>query len=302
MTPTAGILLFLSALTHAGWNVLSKKDHPTLAFYMVANTIGVLCILPLFFFYWRQLSLVPSTVWHYVNVSGFCLAAYMAALAGAYRSGDISIAYPIARSLPVVFVTVATAVFGFGKAVGFQFAAGALLIVAGCIILPLKDRNDLKVPNYFNACAVLALLAALFIAAYTIVDHQALEKLRSVPGKPLSPLDATLIYMAVEAVSATLWKAVFILFSRGEKQNLTEVFKSFKRSAALTGIGIYLTYGLVLLSMNYVDNVSYVAAFRQLSIPVGAISGILFLGEPCFRLKILGLILLLSGLVLVYVF
>jgi len=37
-------------------------------------------------------------------MSGFFLAAYLAALAGAYRSGDTSIAYPPARSLSVIFV------------------------------------------------------------------------------------------------------------------------------------------------------------------------------------------------------
>ena len=70
-------------------------------------------------------------------------------------------------------------------------------------------------------------------------------------------------------------------------------------AAAITGIGIYLTYGLVLASMNYVTNVSYVAAFRQLSIPLGALMGIIFLKEPAYRVKIFGVVSIFAGLVMV---
>ncbi len=76
------------------------------------------------------------------------------------------------------------------------------------------------------------------------------------------------------------------------------MLRAYKRSAALTGIGIYVTYGLVLASMNFVSNVSYVAAFRQLSIPIGALLGMAFLKEPPYRPKIIGLAVIFAGLVL----
>ena len=67
----------------------------------------------------------------------------------------------------------------------------------------------------------------------------------------------------------------------------------------MTGIGIYLTYGLVLASMNYVSNIGYVAIFRQLSIPLGAIFGIILLKESKYPPKILGIIIIVLGLVFV---
>ena len=152
MPPIAGVLLLLSAITHAGWNFLSKRDHPTLAFYLVANTIGAVCILPILFFYWSHIPLVPASVWHCINISGLFLAAYMAALAVAYRKGDISIAYPIARSLPVVFVTAATVFLGLGKTVSIGFVIGVILIVIGCLLLPLKGLHQFKASNYGNWC------------------------------------------------------------------------------------------------------------------------------------------------------
>lgn len=296
MTPAAGLLLLLSAITHAGWNFLSKKDHPTLAYYLVANTIGALLILPFLVLYASKVFLIQGRVWQCVNISGFCLAAYMAALAKAYRSGDISIAYPIARSLPAVVVTAAASGLGMGRGVGGIFRLGVAMIVAGCTLLPLKDRRQLRPSNYCNGSAALALLAAIFIAAYTLVDYQALEWMRVSSGGRMSKLEATLIYMVLEALSASVWKAALVACSRRERLALKEVLAGFKKSAAVTGIGIYLTYGLVLLSMNYVDNVSYVAAVRLLSIPLGAAGGILFLGEPLYRMKLVGLVLIVCGL------
>jgi len=298
MSLVAGVLLFLSAITHAGWNFLSKKDHPTLAFYFVANTIGVLCVLPILPFYWDKIVLVPGKVWIYVNLSGFFLAAYMASLAGAYRSGDLSIAYPIARSMPAIFVTFATIAFGLGEGITLWFVLGVFCIVSGCIMLPMHTYRHFKIGVYFNLCCLLAVVAAIFIAGYTIVDHQALSALRSLPGIPFSPIDATLLYMVLEAVSTSLWKGIFVIVSAEERRRIRDVLLNFKASAALTGIGIYLTYGLVLASMNYVSNVSYVAAFRQLSIPIGALFGMVFLREQRYLPKVMGIILIFSGLVL----
>ena len=112
MSITATILLLISAFTHAGWNFISKKEHPSQAFFLVSNTIGVICVLPLLIYFRSHIPLVPTSVWLFVVMSGLFLAAYLATLAGAYRSGDISIAYPLARSLSVIFVLIATFILG----------------------------------------------------------------------------------------------------------------------------------------------------------------------------------------------
>ena len=84
-----------------------------------------------------------------------------------------------------------------------------------------------------------------------------------------------------------------------ERKILTDVLHNFKGAAAITGIGIYLTYGLVLASMNYVTNVSYVAAFRQLSIPLGALFGMVLLNEPRYVPKLIGVVTIFIGLIIV---
>jgi drug/metabolite transporter (DMT)-like permease len=299
MSIIAAILLIISAATHAGWNFISKKEHPTQAFYLAANTIGVVCVLPILFYHWHLMNLIPLTVWIYAIISGFFLAAYLEALAGSYRSGDISIAYPLARALPVIFVFGFTLFSGKGKPLGVWFIIGAVLVVGGCIILPLKAFRDFQISNYKNLCVVLAVLAAIGISGYTVTDDIALRHLRELAEKPFAPLEGTLIYMVLEGISCSLWQSLFVLLQSRERANFIDVLHNYKGAAATTGIGIYLTYGLVLMSMNFVSNVSYVAAFRQLSVPLGALFGMALLREPRYNPKIIAVTMIFIGLILV---
>ena len=298
MTITATILLIISAFTHAGWNLISKKEHPTQAFYLISNTFGVACILPVLLLYWNRIPLIPVPVWLFIVISGFFLAIYLATLAGAYRLGDISIVYPLVRSLPVIFIFVATLILGKGHQVSGLLILGIILIAAGCMVLPMKSFGDFQLKAYQNLCCLLAILSALGVTGYTIVDDEALRRLRELLETPFSPIEGTLVYMVLEGISCSSWQGIFVLGNAREKKNINAVFKTGKRAAVITGIGIYLTWGLVLASMNYVENVSYVAAFRQLSIPLGAIFGMTLLKEPSYLPKKISIAAIFIGLVL----
>lgn len=299
MSLTAIVLLLVSACTHAGWNFLGKRQHPRAAFFLLANTVGVLCVLPILPFYWDRITLVPTSVWRFLVLTGFFLAAYLIALAGAYRTGDMSVAYPLARSSPVIVVVIVTIFLGRSHQVGLGCVIGIVLVVSGCFMLPMREFTDFRLQNYLNLCCLLAFLAAVGTAGYTIVDDEALRRLRQLPGTPLNPVDATLIYMVLEGISTSLWMGVFVVFGARERKSLLDILRTSKAQALLTGIGIYLTYGLVLASMAYVRNVSYVAAFRQLSIPLGALFGMVLLREPRYLPKVAGVAVIFVGLVLV---
>jgi uncharacterized membrane protein len=76
------------------------------------------------------------------------------------------------------------------------------------------------------------------------------------------------------------------------------VTKGFWRTA-LTGVTIFFTYTLVLFAMYLARDVSYIVAFRQLSVPIGAALGVLVLREPLHRPKIIGIAVVTVGLLLV---
>ena len=299
MSVTATILLLISAFTHAGWNFISKKEHPSQAFFLVSNTIGVICVFPILFYFRSRIPLVPPSVWLFVVMSGLFLAAYLATLAGAYRGGDISIAYPLARSLSVIFVLIATFILGKEHQLSWLLIAGIIFVTVGCVILPLNTFGNFHLANYRNLCCFLAMLSAVSVAGYTIVDDEALRRLRQLAGTPFNPIEGTLVYMVLEGISCSLWQCVFVFFNSRERKNMTVILTTLKSPAAITGIGIYLTYGFVLASMNYVTNINYVAAFRQLSIPLGAIFGMSLLKEPRHPPKLVGVSIIFIGLVMV---
>jgi len=299
MSSIAIILLLMSAFTHAGWNFISKREYPTLSFYLVANIFGTLCVLPILYFYRSHIGMIPATVWVYVTISGFCLAVYMALLAGAYRYGDLSIAYPIARSLPVVIVTVGSVIIGRDTLPGWTYFFGMMFVVVGCILLPLMSLREFSIKKFMNVSCLLAVFSAVFISGYTIVDHEALRFLRERTDGIFNPVNATLIYMVLEAITSSIWKGVLVFINPRERESCKAVMRDSKGAAVFTGIGIYLTYGLVLASMNYVSNIGYVAVFRQLSIPLGALFGIVLLKESRYLPKILGIVMIVAGLLLV---
>ena len=59
-----------------------------------------------------------------------------------------------------------------------------------------------------------------------------------------------------------------------------------------------MAYVLILLAMNYVNNVSFVQAFRQLSLPLSALLGLLLLKEKISKLRWSALGLIMLGLLL----
>ena len=91
----------------------------------------------------------------------------------------------------------------------------------------------------------------------------------------------------------------YSFLSKNEKSNLRYLMKDFNWHPVYTGIILSLSYGLILLSMPYVTNVSYVVAFRQLSIPIGAAMGIFILRETLYPPKMVALIFIFLGLLMV---
>ena len=76
--------------------------------------------------------------------------------------------------------------------------------------------------------------------------------------------------------------------------------KTSQNIRKLTALAVFaaLAYVLILVSMNSVTNVSFVQAFRQLSLPLSAFLGFLILKEKITLVRWIALILIMVGLVL----
>lgn len=298
MSLTAILLILISAFTHAGWNLLSK-NRCSGAFFLIGNVLAILCMLPLLWIFRSRLASIPLPVWGMLGGTGFFMALYYLCLAGAYRTGDMSMAYPLIRSSPILVVTFVTFILGRGHEIGTLAYVGIVLVVAGCFLLPITHFRDFNMANYRSLCCLLAILAAMGTAGYTIIDDRALATLRNLPDTPFTPMTAAMVYVVLEAMSASLWLLGGVILIGSERRKLRAFQRADIKRALLTGLGIYGTYGIILISMAFVDNVSYVAAFRQTSILVGAFLGFTVLHEPRYRPKIVGIVIVFTGLVLV---
>ncbi len=299
MSQTAIILLILSAVTHAGWNLLAKRQQPSASFFLVANMVGFVVLFPLLVIHRNNLFQFPPEVWALLIITGFFMSLYYWALAGAYKSGDMSIAYPIARSSPIIVVTIVTLLLRRTDQVSLQCILGIALVVGGCFLIPIQRFAEIRLRDYLNATCLFALVAAFGTAGYSMVDDEALRQLRNAFGDRLNTISITLTYACLEALSSSLWLAIFVGSRHVGRLSFRQVMRVNKRAAVLTGIGIYGTYALVLISMAFARNVSYVVAFRQLSIPLGAGLGIMIMGEAPYRPKVVGVVIMFIGLILV---
>ena len=299
MTTTALILVLASAAMHATWNFLSKRSLPTGAFFWWANLAGLALLSPMLV---RHAELIPRldpTRWGLVALTGVFLAVYYASLASSYRNDDMSLVYPLARSSPVIVILASTILFGRGGELGAGCIVGSILVVAGCVLVPLDGWRRLKWSSYACPACGLAIVAAFGTAGYSIVDDIALRELRTLDGSTVSALETTLFYAALQAASCALALGVWIAVRREGRRDALRIWREQRRTALATGVAITATYSLVLLAMTSARDVSYVVAFRQASIPIGVALGAILLKEKLYLPRVVGVTTILAGLTLV---
>lgn len=299
MTLTAVILILISAFTHVGWNLLCKREHPSSAFFLLVNTFGTLCLVPALILFGSAIPTFPTSVWLLLIATGIFQTIYILGLANAYQRGDLSILYPIARSSPVIVIIIVTLFFDRADQVSAQCIWGIALVAVGMFILPMKHLSDFHIDNYLNSSVLFALMAAFASAGYSIIDDEALRLLRDTPALPIAGWQATMLYAFFEGLITSLWLGIWVLFQKRGRILMLEILKTRAPRALLAGAGMATAYTLVLISLAFVSNVSYVVTFRQISIPLGTVFGILLLKEPGYTPKYLGVAIIFTGLVLV---
>jgi drug/metabolite transporter (DMT)-like permease len=301
MTLTAAILIIISAFMHAFWNLVGKRRQASLAFFCVSSVTVAVLTVPLLLLYGQYLTAISPSVWLLLAATGAAQVVYFLGLTAAYRRGDISLVYPLARAIPILLVVAISFILGKGDSISPAGLAGMALIVLGCFILPLPGFRQLHLRHYVKYTYLMVLVTAVGTAGYTLIDDEALRQLRMTPAILLDDNEITLLFIPLQVIATALMMTLGALLFERERREFKAILtrRSLLVSAALTGLIIMSTYGLVLASMAHVTNVSYVAAFRQLSIPIGAVFGITLLKEPRYTPKLFGILIISTGLFLV---
>ena len=162
--------------------------------------------------------------------------------------------------------------------------------------MPLPSFKELKWKTYINWSIIFIVMASCGTTGYTIFDSQALKFLKN----SFASGDKVIIScMYLGALEFSIAISLFIV-SRFIKSERDEFKKHFCRSLIPSCSGIFstLAYAMILLAMPLVSNVSFVQAFRQLSLPICALAGVVLLHEKMTVPRLAGLLLIFSGLVL----
>lgn len=297
MTHFAIALVLVSCAGHAAWNLLSKRSSKTLAFFCVANLGALLLAFPFFVLCGGHEAFgAPARLWLHLLLTGLCLAAYFTFLALAYRSGDVSVVYPLARTAPV-FVVLLEGV-SQSRWPTLLPGLGIALIVAGCFILPWKrveiGPQGLAWKNYVNRGSLWALATALASSGYTVIDDLGMDVMSEVAPE----LRGAFIYGYLELVSATAFLLLAVLALDGVR-GIGRVCRTEWRPALTVGVLIFATYMLVLWAYTHAEKVAYVAALRQFSVVLGVLGAILFLKEGGGRIRLLASVVMVAGLLLI---
>ena len=204
-------------------------------------------------------------------VSGLIEAVYFALLAGAYRRGDLSVVYPIARgTAPLILVAVGVGLLG--ERLGTAGWIGVACLLAGFLALQrpwLALRSALANGRRPGAPGPIAFAVAtgVAIAAYSTVDRVGTRLIDPVPYAALIWLSGSLI-LAIGVVAA----------GRGTGWREPQVV----RPAAVGGILTLVAYLLVLYALS-VAPLTAVAPLRESATVVAAAWGAVRMGEAVTR-------------------
>jgi drug/metabolite transporter (DMT)-like permease len=241
--------------------------------------------------YWDSLKTLENPFWVFIIATGIFETIYFVGLSKAYNLGDMSLAYPLIRALPILLVAFISVALGRGESLSGLGLLGMFLVTLGCLILPLKTFGTWQVQHYFNKAMPWILLAALGVTGYTLIDDLALKQLRVL----VSVAPSTFIYSSLQGLSTALFIWIYLwIFER----SIPKLSGKAIPIACLTGLMISATYGLTLAALAFVKDVSYANAFRQLSIPLGAMLGMFIAKEPAYKPKLLGIAIMVLGLML----
>jgi uncharacterized membrane protein len=277
--PLVFLLVAGSAVLHVAWNVLLKTAGEPLRAATVGMSTAALVIIPAaaIGWWWIGRPPVPTEALALGTVSGVLEAAYFVFLAAAYRRGDLSVVYPIARgTAPLLAVAVGIVILG--ERLGPEGFLGVALLLVGLLMLqrPWRFFRRSADGGGWDPAVGFALLTGVMIASYSAVDR--------VGTRVVEPwLYAGLIWAAgvfflwVWAIGSGALRAWRADDARSAGRDGDEpVFDT--RRAAFGGLITLAAYLLILAAFS-VAPLTAVAPLRESAIVIASAWGTLRLGE-----------------------
>jgi len=267
-------VVLAAALLHAGWNAVAHAISDRRAGFFLLNVAVAAVALPLLPF----VGVPAAAAWPFLAGSVALHAAYNVLLLRCYQVGEFGQTYPLARgTAPLVVAVVSVTVVG--QPLDLREAGGVLAISAGLLVLVLGG-GSLRAGR---PAVVAALLTGLAIATYTVLD-----------GVGVRHAAGTLAYIVwLFALQGPLIAALVAYRRRG----LLRAARPLLVPGLASGVVSLIAYGLVIWAQSR-GRLATVASLREVSIVFGALIGAVVFHERLGPVRVLGAMIVLSGVVL----
>jgi uncharacterized membrane protein len=266
--PFVVALVVVSAVLHVAWNIRLKTAGDPLRAATIGMLAATVVIVPVGYVAWLATGQRALPIEGIVLgiVSGVIEAAYFILLSAAYRRGDLSVVYPIARGTAPL-LAVAVGVLVLGERLGPAGSIGVIALLVGFLVLQ-QPWQAVRGHRGLDPSIAFALATGVTIAAYSAVDR--------VGARLIDPLVYAAILWVTASVALVVWSRVVI------RDDLLEGGREAVRYAAIGG---WLTLGayLLILWAFTVAPLSGVAPLRESASVFAAAWGSVRLGEAVSR-------------------
>ena len=247
--------------------MVRRSDSPELANWTMLSSGAVLAFpFALFLLITRP---PDATGWWFIAGTVALHIAYFFTLGRAYKHGDLSLVYPIARGLglaliPIIGVTV------LAETVSILAATGIAVIFIGVVTIGSSSGGGLKIwlkPRSLLAdrSVVFAVLTGILIATYSTFDKRGVEHVEPI------------FYMFTLTLGGSL--GILLLIGRNyTKQDFTTEIRKHWKIGVAGGVLQFAAYTLVLSAFR-LSPVSYIGPFREIGVVFGVVMAVLILRE-----------------------
>ncbi len=279
------VFVLLSAVLHATWNFVARRNSGNLTVFWWSLWISCLLLLPFVAgVAWEMgaegfLAMLEAG-WFYVLATGIIHTFYFLFLARAYEHGEISLVYPIARGSGIGL----TGFLGWlllGEELTLMGVTGIGLICLGILSMGVSVLMHTRAANRGFASA---LAVGATIVSYSLVDKVGVSIVHPV------------VYIFGMFLLSALFASPFLAVRNPEHRRfgLAEIW----RPATFIGVGSTAAYLMILFAMT-VGQVGYIVALREFAVVLGAILGFVFLKERITPLKVGSVLMIAAGLVFI---
>ncbi|MBT5877038.1 MAG: EamA family transporter [Candidatus Latescibacteria bacterium] len=283
MSTSLFLVVLVAAVFHAVWNFYARKMSGNIVVFWFALWVSVLVLLPLV----AGLVVLEGVdaIWAmyrqgypYMIGTGIFHIGYFILLARAYEYGEISVVYPVARGSGIG----ATAFCGWlflNEDINWIGATGIGLVCLGILSMGagVLRQNEQAIDGFKSALGV----------GVTIIGYSVIDKMGVGVVNPILYI-WTMFLVTVLAI----WPLV-ISRHRGE---VRKILARSRRSILIIGTGSAGTYLTILFAFT-MGPVGYIVALREFAVVVGAVLGVVLLGEKLTAGKVVAIGTIAAGLV-----